>query len=293
MKKLKVALIQYDRKNPDVSENTETGLKLVREAKEGGADLVLFPECFLTSYSCPKAMEKLPPLQELEQDPEFQDWCERALTEESEPIIKFRKLAAELAVGIVITSFTKGVKRPQNSAYLIDREGRIALKYSKVHTCDFDWEQYLESGDRFSVCEFDGIRIGIMICYDREYPESARELALQGAELILVPNDCGDMPPRLMELAVRAMENMVGMAMANPPGERAGCSCAYSPIVWDADGSVTDNTIHVAGEREEGIVYVDFDLDQIREHREREDLGKYRKPGAYRHLVSEDTGRNV
>lgn len=148
--------------------------------------------------------ESCPPWKSSEADPGFRAWCGAALTEESEPIRRFQEAAAELSVGIVITAFTKGVKYPQNSAFVIGRDGQILMKYSKVHTCDFDWERYLESGSRFSVCSFDDVCIGIMICYDREYPESARELMLQGAELILVPNDCDNMRPRLRELSVRS-----------------------------------------------------------------------------------------
>lgn len=189
----------------------------------------------------------------------------------------------ELNVGVVITAFTKGEKYPQNSAFVIDRNGEIILKYSKVHTCDFDWERYLESGQEFKVCEFDGVKIGVMICYDREYPESARELMLQGAEIIFNPNCCGGMEPRLKELSVRAMENMVGVAMANPPAEGMGRSCAFSPMVWGENGDVLDNTMIVAEEYYEGIVYAEFDMDKIREYREREYLGKFRKPKAYKH----------
>lgn len=159
------------------------------------------------------------------------------------------------------------------------------MKYSKVHTCDFDWERYLESGQEFKVCEFDGIKCGIMICYDREYPESARELMLQGAEIILHPNCCGGMEPRLKELSVRAMENMVGIAMANPPSDDGGRSCAFHPMVWDENGETLDNTIIVVDKHYEGIIYAEFDMDAIRKHRQREDLGKFRKPGAYRHLT--------
>lgn len=127
----------------------------------------------------------------------------------------------------------------------IDRDGSIILKYSKVHTCDFDLERYLESGKEFKVCHFDGICIGVMICYDREYPESARELMMQGAELILVPNDCDCVRPfRLRELSVEAMQNMVGIAMANPPGKNSGCSCAFHPMVWGHQ----ENSIIVADE---------------------------------------------
>ena len=60
------------------------------------------------------------------------------------------------------------------------------MKYSKVHTCDFADERDVESGKEFKVCDFEGIQLGIMICYDREFPESARILMLKGAEVILV-----------------------------------------------------------------------------------------------------------
>lgn len=78
------------------------------------------------------------------------------------------------------------------------------MKYSKVHTCDFADERDVESGKEFKVCDFEGIQLGIMICYDREFPESARILMLKGAEVILVPNDCGSMQPRIMALSTRA-----------------------------------------------------------------------------------------
>lgn len=281
MKKFTVALIQQRSKKLDQAANTEQGIASVREAKRAGADLVLFPECWITSYGGPALNGALPPVETLDTDPAFRTWCDAALTEESEPLKRFRAAAAELSVGIVITCFTKGVKYPQNSAFVIGRDGSILMKYSKVHTCDFDWEQYLESGSRFPVCRFDDICLGVMICYDREYPESARELMLQGAELILVPNDCDNMQPRLRELSVRAMENMTGIAMANPPGPRAGRSCAYSPVAWDRD----DNTILLGAEETEGILYASFDLDEIRAYRHEEDLGKFRKVGAYRHLL--------
>ena len=280
--KLKVAMVQYDANEPDIDFNTKVAMKYIKEAKESGADIVLFPECFLTAYCCPDIVEELLPLEELENDSEFIDWCNSAVTEEEEHVLQIRKLAKELQIGVVITAFTKGEKYPQNTAFIIDRNGDIILKYSKVHTCDFDWERYLESGQEFKVCEFDGVNIGVMICYDREYPESARELMLQGAEIIFNPNCCGGMEPRLKELSVRAMENMVGVAMANPPAPGMGRSAAFNPMVWGENGEVLDNTIIVAEEFFEGIVYAEFDIDVIRKYRENEDLGKFRKPRAYK-----------
>lgn len=285
MKNLKVALVQYDTVEPDIALNTETAMNLICEASENGADLVLFPECFLTAYAAPDICEQLLPVEEIENEPEFAAWCENALTENNEHFVRIAGLAAELKVGVVITGFSKGIGYPRNTAWIIDRNGKVILKYSKVHTCDFDWERYLESGDSFPVCRFDGVTIGCMICYDREYPESARELMLNGAELILHPNSCGSMPPRLRELSVRAMENMVGIAMANPPSKGMGNSCAFTPMVWGEDGEPLDNTLFVGDELSETIYYVDFDMERIRTYREREDLGKYRKPKTYKRLV--------
>ena len=268
--KLKVAMVQYDANEPNIDFNTKVAMKYIKEAKKSGAGIVLFPECFLTAYCCPDIVEELLPLEELENDSEFIGWCNSAVTEEEEHVLQIRKLAKELQIGVVITAFTKGEKYPQNTAFIIDRNGDIILKYSKVHTCDFDWERYLESGQEFKVCKFDGVNIGVMICYDREYPESARELMLQGAEIIFNPNCCGGMEPRLKELSVRAMENMVGVAMANPPAPGMGRSAAFNPMVWGENGEVLDNTIIVAEEFFEGIVYAEFDIDVIRKYRENE-----------------------
>ena len=161
------------------------------------------------------------------------------------------------------------------------------MSYSKVHTCDFSDEKCLESGSEFKVCDFHGIKLGIMICYDREYPESARILMLKGAEIILVPNDCASMSPRLNALSTRAYENMTGIAMANPPGDNAGNSCAFSPICWDENGICTDNTLLMAGEKETGLFYADFDMESIRKYRETEMMGNtFRKVKAYSELLN-------
>lgn len=146
----------------------------------------------------------------------------------------------------------------------------------------------LESGTEFKVCDFGGVKIGVMICYDREYPESARVLMLKGAEIIFVPNDCGTMKPRLQALSTRAYENMVGIVMANPPGENAGCSCAFSPIIWDSQVKAVDNTVMLADEMTEGIFLAHFDLDQLRRYRSNEMMGNtFRKVNAYKDLLSD------
>ncbi|MGQ7425986.1 carbon-nitrogen hydrolase family protein [Streptococcus suis] len=200
--------------------------------------------------------------------------------------MKICEVAKEYDIGVVLTSFTKGKRQPQNTAFVINRSGEILMKSSKVHTCDFADEKDVEAGTEFKVCDVDGIKIGIMICYDREYPESARMLMLKGAEIILVPNDCGSMRPRIQALSTRAYENMVGIAMANANGENAGCSCAYSPICWDKNGICLDNTIMLADDVTEGLYYADFNMDAIREYRSSEMMGNtFRKVVAYKELL--------
>ena len=112
---------------------------------------------------------------------------------------------------------------------------------------------------------------------------------LKGAEVILVPNDCGSMQPRIQALSTRAYENMVAVAMANPNGENAGCSCAYSPVCWDRNGKCIDNTVLLADDKTEGIFYAEFDMEAIREYRSREMLGNtFRKPNAYGELLQKE-----
>lgn len=265
----KVAILQKRAENAKQNENVDVILKSMQEAAENKADILLLPECFITGYDLPMSYEK-------------------SISDDDENIKRICNSAKENNIGVVLTSFTKGSKQPQNTAFVISKSGEILMKYSKVHTCDFADEKDVEAGTEFKVCDFDGIKLGIMICYDREYPESARILMLKGAEIILVPNDCGSMAPRLKALSTRAYENMVGIAMANPNGENAGRSCAYSPICWDTNGECVDNTIFEADEMSEDLYYADFDMDSIRDYRSREMMGNtFRKVIAYKDLLDE------
>ena len=264
----KIAILQARSENANICKNIDKIKNTMKEASMNNADILLLPECFVTGYDLPMTYEK-------------------SISDDDEVIKSICKSAKEYRIGIVLTSFTKGEKQPQNTAFVINKSGKILMKYSKVHTCDFADEKNVEAGKEFKVCDFDGIKIGIMICYDREYPESARVLMLKGAEIILVPNDCGAMKPRLQALSTRAYENMVGIAMANPNGVNAGCSCAYSPICWDENGECIENTILLADDCSEGIFYAEFDMDKIRDYRSREMMGNtFRKVYAYNELLN-------
>ena len=148
----KVAVLQMRSENRAVEENSKTIIKYMTEGKKNNADILLLPECFITGYDLT-----------INNDAAISEGDLAALCDK----------AKELGIGLVATALTKGKKSPQNSAFVIGKHGEKLMKYSKVHTCDFADERVLESGTEFRVCDFDGVKIGIMICYDREYPESA------------------------------------------------------------------------------------------------------------------------
>lgn len=288
MRNFKIGLVQEKAVANDIDMNLKLGLEYVKKGKELGVDIVLFPEMWSNGYNPPYEDAFNNPFDE-SYEKERKKWLEEAIDEESNYVKSFREIAKELQIGVVITYLSKGKKAPQNTALVIDKTGEILMKYSKVHTCDFSLEALFQGGEEFKVCDFNGVKVGIMICYDREFPESARILMLKGAEIILVPNACDMNPARINQLSTRAFENMVGVAMANYPGEKWGNSCAYSPIVFDESGNYIDNTIVKANSLEEGIIVAEFDLDKIRDYRRNETWGNaYRKVKAYDKLIDNE-----
>lgn len=161
----KVAILQKRPINEQIDKNIETIIMAMEEASENHADILLLPECFITGYDLPMSYEK-------------------SVADDDMRITKICEYAKKYKIGVVLTAFTKGSKQPQNSAFVINKSGNILMKYSKVHTCDFADERDVESGKEFKVCDFEGIQLGIMICYDREFPESARILMLKASCII-------------------------------------------------------------------------------------------------------------
>lgn len=284
---LRVALLQMAGSGIDQEANRFQGEEFCRFAGNLGADIALFPEMWNVAYTpCPSDLDGR------------REWLDLAVTRNGPFVRSFRRLARELDMAIAITYLERRSGALSDSLSLIDREGRIRLHYSKVHTCDFDWEAVLEPGRGFNVCNLStsagDIRIGAMICYDREFPEAARVLMLKGAEIVLVPNWCQMNQNRLGQLRARAFENMVGVAMANyaadgrggGPDGQPGHSAAFDPVIVDEEGRSRDPLIVEAGE-DEGVYLATFDLDSLRRWRETETWGNaYRKPRAYRPLLS-------
>lgn len=274
---LKIALLQL-LPGSDLEEQFQIGKSACEKAKEMGADIALFPEMWSSGYSIPQDKDLLSKLE---------------VSADGDCVQGFRKLAEELQMAIGITFLEKHVPKPLNSMMLFDRNGKIRLHYSKVHTCDFDAEKMLSSGDDFYVCDLDigrdVVKIGCMICFDREFPESARILMLKGAEVILAPNACPMEINRLSALRTRAYENMLAIATCNYPKGKIDCnghSTVFDGVAWFRDEpGVRDMCIFEAPE-EEGIYLAEIDMDMLREYRKDEVMGNaYRHPEKYGELI--------
>ena len=169
----------------------------------------------------------------------------------------FGNLAKELNMAIGLTCLEKYKPLPRNTLTLFDRFGNDVLTYAKVHTCDFDEECKLTAGDDFYVVDSDtekgNVKIGAMICYDREFLESARILMLKGAEIILVPNACPMEINRISQLRARAYENMAGIATVNYPSGKPDCngdSTAFDGIAYKPEEPGSRDTLIIEADEQ-------------------------------------------
>lgn len=280
MSKLTIALLQISPCS-SLKENLTKGINACLAAKLGGADIALFPEMYSNGYDI--------------YDRKFDDWKQEAITLNDDFVLTFQELSKQLnmAIGLTLLEKISYSQYPQNTLVLFDRKGRRVLTYAKVHTCDFDVERYLSSGEDFYVCDLDTdcgtVKVGAMICYDREFPESARILMLKGAELILVPNACPMEINRISQLRARAFENMLAVATCNYPINVPDCnghSTIFDGVVYKKNENESRDTCILQAPENEGIYLATIDLDELREYRNNEIHGNaYRKPDKYQLLV--------
>lgn len=274
--KFNVAMLQIEAFGDDLQRNLTKGVRACREAKALGADLALFPELWNIG-AAPAPF-----------DPEGRGrWIARAVYRSSSFFQSFASLARELEMNIAVTYLEEHQPLPRNTVSILNRRGDVVLNYSKVFICDFGKGELQKPnpdrneigcdvncspGESLDVCTLEGagggVAVGAMICADREFPEAATQLMLNGAELIVVPNACTWDEIRDAGLRTRAFENLVGVAMANYPGPGMGNSQAHSCVAWRGGQSV-DTLIAKAGEREQ-VLLAALDIDEIREFRKTE-----------------------
>lgn len=271
---LKIALLQI-KPCHTLEQNLHKGAAACKKAKQLGADIALFPEMWSNGYRI--------------HDRSAAEWCAEAIAMDSDFVVSFGALAKELNMAIGITLLEKHEKSPRNTLAVFDRFGERKLTYAKLHTCDFDAERHLTPGEDFYVQPLNtrcgDVQIGAMICYDREFPESARILMLKGAELILVPNACPMEINRLSQLRARAFENMLAIATCNYPQDVPDCnggSSVFDGVVYLPDLAGSRDTCILQADESEGIFVAKLDLAMLRRYREEEIHGNaYRRPQKY------------
>ena len=256
MNLLRIALLQILPQG-GLEKNRQKGVCACIEAKKASADIALFPEMWSNGYHVPEHPDRL----RLESIPAAGEF-----------VRTFGRLAAQLDMAIAITFLERYEPSARNTV-----------------------ERNLTPGEDFYVAQLDTaagqVKVGAMICYDREFPESARILMLKGAEIILVPNACPMEINRLAQLRGRSFENMVGIATCNYPDGQPDCngrSSAFDGVVYLPEMSGSRDICILQASGEEGIFLAEFDLDRMREYRKNEVHGNaYRHPKKYGLLTEE------
>ena len=243
---MRLALIQMS-DSGSMESNIEKSINSIKEAACQGADLVLFPEVQLTEF--------------FPQDPGL-DVRKYQISLDSDIIRKFCNTCRENHIMAVPNIYLLENGKPYDASILIDKNGNISGIQKMVHIAQadkfFEQDYYTPSDDGFKVFETEFGKIGIVVCFDRHYPESIRTEALDGADLILIPTVNTKAEPSEMfewELRVQAFHNSTIIAMCNRVGAEGDMDFSGESIVVDANGDV----IAKADDKEQ-ILYVDVKL---------------------------------
>lgn len=268
---VKVAAIQMAPVIGEVAGNVERAAAMAAEAARQGAKLICLPELFNTGYFC------------------HTSHCDPAFFELAEPVDgftmrTFQQLAADCGVYVTVPFFEREREGLYyNSCSLINDRGEVAGVYRKTHVpwSRTGWEKfYMRPGYDYPVFDTPYGRIGMLICYDRDFPEAARTLGLKGADLIVIANGA---PAALIDVwksivQVRAYENqlfVLGACLTGQVDEEHHDACGHS-ILATPRGQIA----HVLG-REEAALIADIDYGLLREARRERYLYRDRRPEMY------------
>jgi N-carbamoylputrescine amidase len=267
---MRIALVQQHATS-DLEGNVRRGLEALQLAAAEGAQLVCYSELAFEPFYPQVPAEEFP----------------LALAQEVPgPLTDaFCLLAAELGVVVVLNLYERDGGRCFDCSPVIDADGSLVGRARMVHITDYDCfheRSYYSPGDT-GVAVFDTAvaRIGVAICYDRHYPEYMRALALAGAELVVVPQAgaVGEWPAGLYEaeLQVAAFQNGYFAALCNRVGQEERLEFAGASFACGPDGQVLAR----APEREDHVLFVDMDLEQVATSHAKELFLRDRRPDEY------------
>jgi N-carbamoylputrescine amidase len=278
----------------DIDANIATAERLVRQAAKQGARIILIQELFETPYFC------------IEQDSRHLRLAKSV--GENRAVAHFSGVARELGVVLPISFFEKANNAFFNSIAILDADGRNLGVYRKAHIPNgpgYQEKNYFSPGDTgFKVFDTRYARIGVAICWDQWFPESARAMALQGAELLFYPTAIGSEPPPALPVNSRdhwqrtqqghAAANLTPLIACNRIGtERALQDPDNLYIRFYGSSFIADATgakVAEAGEDEEAVITAKFDLAAIEELRNNWFVFRDRRPDLYGALTTYDGG---
>jgi N-carbamoylputrescine amidase len=271
----------------DVQENIAKAEKLVRKAASKGAQIILLQELFEDLYFCqeenPGHIEKAMPVAE------------------NRAVKHFSPIAKELNIVLPISFFEKKNQARFNSIAVLDADGTNLGVYRKTHIPDgpgYEEKYYFNPGDTgFKVWNTKYAKIGIGICWDQWFPETARCLAVMGAEVLLFPTAIGSEPPDpdydsrdhwQMCMQGHSAANIMPVVASNRIGTE---SFAKSEINFYGSSFITDNKGRKIAEMDrvsEGVIIAEIDLDAFQKERDAWGVFRDRRPEKYGPLVTLD-----
>ena len=265
---MKIALCQMSNSG-SVSENLKKSIKAIERAAADGAQLILFPEVQLTEFF-----------------PQYpgQNVAHYRIERDSPVIKAFCDAAKDNHIMAVPNVYLCENGKPYDASLLIDSDGEILGVQKMVHIAQadkfFEQDYYTPADDGFKVFDTGLGKIGIVVCFDRHYPESVRTEALMGADIILIPTVNTKAEPSEMfewELKVQAFHSSVFIAMCNRVGTEGDMDFSGESIVVDPNG----DTVIKADDTEQ-LVYADLDLPQAANIRRKRPYTALRRPELYK-----------
>ena len=250
----RLAVLQHAM-DPDIEVNLATAERLMADAANQGANIVVFPEVHLSPFF-PKARAEAQP-----------DVAERyAMGEDHPALVRLSELAAQHKLVTIANVYRQAEDGTRYDASpVFDADGRKLGVSDMVHVAQFDgfWEKdYYAHGEAFEVYNTAVGRVGVVICYDRHFPESWRACALAGAEIIATPAcNLAEENTTLFanEIGVMAYQNSVFAAMSNRCGAEEGTTYAGYSVIAGPDG-----TLLAEAGADETVLIADLDLDHRR-----------------------------
>ena len=280
MRTVRVAALQCAYSS-DLDENIEKTIHGIRRAAQQGAQIILPSELFQGIYFCTTQDEK---------------WFSSAHPWQTHPCVQAMKpIAKELEVVIPVSIFECEGPNYYNSVVVLDADGEALGVYRKTHIPDgpgYQEKYYFRPGDTgFRVWETRYAKIGIGICWDQWFPESARTMAQMGAEILFYPTAIGSEPhdgeldtkdPWQRAMCGHAVSNVIPVVASNRVGTEQGLGAPQTFYGSSFIANHRGDLVESLNRNEEGVIVSSFDLDFLHTHRAAWGFFRDRRPEHYR-----------